>query len=79
MKTSGFKFRGSSHDHVPRHSTILRKPETLLRDWSFFRDEALGFLAWLRARGAKGGKPYSNNTLHRYMCCLLYTSDAADE
>ena len=68
MKTSGFIFRGSSHGHVPRHSTILRKPETLLRDWSFFRDEASGFLAWLRAKGAKGGKPYSNNTLHRYMC-----------
>jgi len=27
MKMSGFIFRGSGYDHVPRHSTILRKPD----------------------------------------------------
>jgi len=54
----------------PKHTTIKRNPGTLFRDWPNFRDEAEAFLAWLRVKGAKsrGHKPYSENSLYRYMC-----------
>lgn len=45
--TPGFKYRESTLSHMPRHTTIRRRPETLLvrkgkkrKGWPYFREEA---------------------------------------
>ena len=60
---------------MPKHTTIVRRPESILESWERFgrennapaeffgyREWGEKFLAWLRAR-----REYSGNSLHRYM------------